>query len=169
MIKILFLALIVGSQVFVLSSCQNKNISKKNEMLAGIEELHRKDKEASKSQDFGALLSLWTDDGVLLLPGQAPIRGIEDLKQYMERHRETSQSYEILEYTHDFQEIQIIGEWAFEWGFYTASARIKETGKVFHERGKLFRVLKRQPDGTWKVARSIGHPDPIRENPKTES
>jgi ketosteroid isomerase-like protein len=63
--------------------------------LTAIQELHEKDIEASKARDFETLLSLWTEDGVLL-----------------------------------------------------------------EQKGKLLRVLKKQPDGSWKVARVIAHNDP---------
>ena len=41
-----------------------------SEALAAIRELHAKDIEASKARDFDMLLSLWTEDGVLLEPGK---------------------------------------------------------------------------------------------------
>jgi ketosteroid isomerase-like protein len=45
---------------------------KDNDALAAIQELHKKDIEASKARDFETLLSLWTEDGILLEPGKNP-------------------------------------------------------------------------------------------------
>ena len=40
------------------------------------------------------------------------------------------------------------------------SARREGSGKIIEQKGKLLRVLKKQPDGSWKVARVIAHNDP---------
>lgn len=45
------------------------NINKDTNALEAIRELHEKDIQASKARDFDTLLSLWTEDGVLLEPG----------------------------------------------------------------------------------------------------
>jgi ketosteroid isomerase-like protein len=34
------------------------------------------------------------------------------------------------------------------------------SGATIEQKGKLFRVLKKQKDGSWKVARVIAHNDP---------
>lgn len=53
--------------------CIYENMTEKDkEALAAIQELHEKDIEASKARDFETLLSLWTEDGVLLEPGKKP-------------------------------------------------------------------------------------------------
>ena len=124
-----------------------------------IEDLHMTDMKASLEQDFETLISLWTDDGVLILPNQEPVRGIEALRKMMEEQREESKAYAITEYVHDFQEVQIIGEWAFEWGTYRGTMVMKDGGKPVSETGKLMRVLKKHPGGAWKVARAIGIAD----------
>jgi uncharacterized protein (TIGR02246 family) len=82
--------------------------------LAAIQELHEKDIEASKARDFDTLLSLWTEDGVLLEPGKNPTIGIEAIKAYMEEQKEASKAYEIKKYEHRWEEIKVIGDWAFE-------------------------------------------------------
>ena len=53
---------------------------KDNDALDAIRELHEKDIEASKARDFDTLLSLWTEDGVLLEPGKKPVIGIDAIK-----------------------------------------------------------------------------------------
>ena len=127
--------------------------------LDKIEELHKTDMKASLEQDFETLISLWTDDGVLILPNQEPVRGIEALRKMMEEQREESKAYSITEYVHDFKEVKVIGEWAFEWGIYRGTMVMKDGGEPVSETGKLMRILKKQPDGNWKVSRAIGIAD----------
>jgi uncharacterized protein (TIGR02246 family) len=116
---------------------------KEKEALAAIQELHAKDIKASKARDFETLLSLWTEDGVLLEPGKKPTVGIDAIKAYMEGQKEVSKAYEIKKYEHRWEEIKVIG-----------------SGKTIEQRGKLLRVLKKQKDGSWKAARVIAHNDP---------
>jgi uncharacterized protein (TIGR02246 family) len=127
--------------------------------LAAIQELHEKDIEASKARDFDTLLSLWTEDGVLLEPGKNPTIGIEAIKAYMEEQKEASKAYEIKKYEHRWDEIKVVGDWAFEWGYFDAVAEMIATGEVIEQRGKLLRVLRKQKDGSWRVARVISHYD----------
>jgi len=133
--------------------------NKKDELTA-IRELHAKDINASKARDFDTLLSLWTEDGVLLEPGKQPTRGIDAIKSYMEEQKEAGKTYVIKKYEHRWEEIKVVGDWAFEWGFFDAVAEMIASCEVIEQRGKLFRVLQKQKDGSWKVARVIAHNDP---------
>ena len=128
--------------------------------LEAIRELHEKDIQASKARDFDTLLSLWTEDGVLLEPGKKPTIGIDAIKAYMDQQREVSKTYAITKYEHRWEEIEVIGDWAFEWGYFDAGAEMIGSGEVIAQRGKLLRLLRKQMDGTWKVARVIAHSDP---------
>ena len=126
---------------------------------AEIEELHRKDLESSWAGDFKTLLSLWTEDGVLLMPGMKPVIGKEAIEAYMDDQAAVSLTCRILEYEHSWQEIKVWGDWAFEWGFFSGKAEMVDSGEIVLQRGKLLRILNRQKDGSWKCARTIGHYD----------
>lgn len=133
---------------------------KDNDALDAIRELHEKDIGASKARDFDTLLSLWTEDGVLLEPGKKPLIGIDAIKAYMDRQKEVSRTYAIKKYEHRWEEIKVIGDWAFEWGYFDAEGEVTGTGELIAQRGKLLRLLQKQKDGSWKVARVIAHFDP---------
>lgn len=126
-----------------------------------IEEMHRKDIKASKSKDFKTLLSLWDENGVLLEPGKPPIIGKNAIKAYMDEQSKSSQTYTIKKYEHLWKEIKIIGDWAFEWGFFYGEAEIIASHEIIKQKGKIFRVLKKQKDSSWKAAKVIYHNDPI--------
>ncbi len=134
----------------------------KEDELKAIRELHAKDIKASKARDFETLLSLWTEDGVLLEPGKKPTVGINAIRTYMEEHKEASKAYKIKKYEHRWEEIKIVGDWAFEWGFFDAVAEMIASGEILEQRGKFLRVLRKQKDGSWKVARVIAHNDSER-------
>ncbi|MFC1502365.1 hypothetical protein ACFL6A_03030, partial [bacterium] len=54
-----------------------------------IEIMHATDMAAAKKMDIETLLSLWTDDGVLLQPGQEAIIGKEAIWNYMMEQAKT--------------------------------------------------------------------------------
>ena len=125
-----------------------------------IEELDEKDIAAYRTRDLANLMSLWTDDGVALPPGEDPIVGKGAIQAWIQGNLAQDRDYQITEYVHNFEEIEILGEWAFEWGTFSAAAEPLAGGSPVRTTGKLLRILKRQPDGTWRIARSIWNNDP---------
>lgn len=138
----------------------SKEISpEQRKVLTGIEDLHRRDIEASRTRDFETLLSLWTEDGVLLMPEMEPVVGKAALESYMDKQAAVSRTYTIREYEHSWQEIKIFDDWAFEWGNFSGEVEMVDSGEIVRQKGKLLRILKRQEDGSWKCARAMGHYD----------
>ncbi len=136
-----------------------KEIGRSARRLAEIEAFHTRDQAAAQAKDVNTLRGLWTDDCVLLPPGRLPIVGKEAVWSYIQEQYEELEGVEILEYRQEFQEVTLAGDWAFEWGVFKGAAQ--PAGEdVQYTRAKLFRVLQRQPDGTWRVSRSIWHDDP---------
>ncbi len=131
------------------------------EKLHKIEELHKTDREASLKGDFATLITLLTDDCVLLPPDSLPIAGKDDIQKYFDEQKELLCGIEIIEYRHDFKEIKILGDWAYEWGYFSNTAKPKGGEDRIKGSGKLFRILELQQDGSWKVSRSIWNIDTI--------
>jgi ketosteroid isomerase-like protein len=136
-----------------------KKAHSEQEKLAEIEKLHKTDREASLKGDFPTLITLLTDDCVLLPPDSAPIAGKNAIQKYFDAQKDLLLGIEITEYVHDFQEIKIFGKWAYEWGYFSNTARPAGGGDPIKGSGILFRILALQDDGSWKVARSIWNID----------
>ena len=125
--------------------------------LVKIKELDEKDIAASKAQDYECLLALWDPEGIAIPPDQDPVIGIEQIGIWLNQPDETE--YEVTRYEHHFEERKIIGDWAFEWGSYLSAAAPLDGSEPIEASGKLLRILKRQSDGEWKVARAIWNID----------
>jgi len=67
---------------------------------------------------------------------------------------------EVLEYVLDFEEVKFLGDYAFEWGTIRGATRPKSSGEIEYSTYKVMRILKKQPDGEWKVHRSIWNENP---------
>jgi ketosteroid isomerase-like protein len=68
---------------------------------------------------------------------------------------EATNTGQSLSYTPDIRDAQIAGDWAFEWGYFDASSTASAQAKPTSVRGKRLRIMRRQPDGSWKFARAM--------------
>ncbi|MYD71788.1 MAG: DUF4440 domain-containing protein [Acidobacteria bacterium] len=132
------------------------------EDLRAIEALNQHDVDAVLSGDFDALISQWTEDFVVITGG-AIVRGRDANATLTEGARATAHLLEPVEHDLDFEETIVAGDYAFQWGTVRSSSRAVETGEVYSSSGKLLRILQRQPDGSWKMHRTMTVPDASNE------
>lgn len=125
------------------------------EELRAIEELHEKDAHASLTGDFETLRSLMTDDAVVISPLGGVTRGAVELDASFKRMRKAMAEIDVLEYRFEIEEVKILGDFAFEWGAIQGAMREKGSDKVVKSTHRMMRILQKQPDGSWRVHRSI--------------
>src|SRR5438270_3789137 len=122
----------------------------------GIERLHQQDVEATLSGKADDLAKLWDNEAVRIQPGR-PVEIGKAVIYANDKRWEESGGSPTLCYKAEIKDLQIVGDWAFEWGYFS----YKETGQDKPMRGKVSRVMKRQPDGSWKFARVMGYPEKL--------
>jgi uncharacterized protein (TIGR02246 family) len=120
--------------------------------IDAIRDLERRDIQTSKANDLDALVSLWTDDGVLLQPGSAPVGGKDAIRTLLEDQKQQSAGTVTTEYAERWRELRIVGDYAFEWGEMSATIKFS-SGKLAHQQTNAIRVLRRDNGHLWKVAR----------------
>jgi ketosteroid isomerase-like protein len=124
--------------------------------LEEIEDLHRRDVAATKAEDFEALKSLMDEECLVFPPDGEPESG----KNYLDGIRALADGSEshsmILELTQDWEEIIVLGDFAYEQGVVRYSVSM-EDGSSFRETQRLMRILRRQRDGVWRVFRAMWH------------
>ncbi|MGA7318084.1 MAG: nuclear transport factor 2 family protein [Silvibacterium sp.] len=126
---------------------------------AGIERLHKDDITATIARDVDALTALLDDDAVLLQPGTPPIIGKAAFHDFMKQALAKSPSVKVVKYVPDIRDIQVTGNVAYEWGYFDAAQKSSDQQAPENLRAKLLRVMKRQPDGSWKFTRVMWLPD----------
>jgi uncharacterized protein (TIGR02246 family) len=134
-----------------------------------IAELQQQDIAANIAFDTEKLLTLCTDDVVLLPPDQPPIRGKDALRAYYEQARKQLGNTDILGYDENWDEVQMSGDIAVQWGTITERTRPATSDKEATTTVRAMRVLKRQEDGSWLIARAIWNnvpPAPAQTPPK---
>lgn len=111
-----------------------------------IERLHRQDVEATLSGKADDFAKLWDNEAVRLQPGNPAEIGQTVIYADDKREEANSNAGRTLCYQPEIRDLQIAGDWAFEWGYFS----YKESANAKPGRGKVLRVLKRQPDGSWR-------------------
>ena len=139
-------------------SCASKKDGSSADMEA-INALHQRDVEASRKWDVDTLASLWTDDIVTLSEGEPPLIGKAANRASVMRLRDESRDLQITDYNLSFNEVKIVGDWAFEWGTYSGTVKPVTGRESERTTGKVIRVLKKDSDGSWKIARAMYNSD----------
>ena len=106
---------------------------------------------AEKAGDLDAKMRLFTPDPVLMPPAQRPIIGQQAVRAW----HETAWKQNKYECTGTVDEVQASGESAFVRGTFSGVLTPTRGGAPKRESGKFLNVVRRQPDGSWKIARAI--------------
>jgi ketosteroid isomerase-like protein len=122
----------------------------------GIDRLHQQDVEATLTDKADELAKLWDSEAVRIQPGRPAEIGKGEIYANDKRWEAKPDRPRTLCYKSEIKDIQIAGDWAFEWGYFS----YQDSSDPKPMRGKVLRVMKRQPDGSWKFARVIAFNEP---------
>ena len=125
-----------------------------------IARLQERDIAANTALDLDDLVSLTTDDVVLLPPGRAPVVGHEALRKFYSELLNRAPDVQVLAYSENWEEVRIVGDFAFQWGTITERSKPTVTGAETSSAVHAMRMLARQPDGSWKIARAMWNTAP---------
>ena len=127
--------------------------------IEAINKLHQREMDASRKWDIDTLASLWTDDVVMLPAGEPALIGRDANRASITRLRDQTGGAQISDYILSFNEVKVTGDWAFEWGTYSGTLAPEGGGESLRATGKVIRVLKKDADGSWKIARAMYNSD----------
>ena len=125
------------------------------EIEAAIGEVREAYIAAQNAGDAAALAALFTDDAVLMPPNAPAVSGKEAIQSYLQSQNDQF-SFELAA---SQAEVAAAGDWAFSRGTHTVNLNPKAAGKAVEDSGKYLNILKRQPDGSWKIARHTWNSD----------
>lgn len=129
--------------------------ARETEDRAAIQRLQQRYIAAAMSLDIDALLSLWTDDGVLLAPQHPPVTGHAALRKFYQQQQNDLGNVEMLGYEEQWQEVRLLGDYAWQWGQIHARMRTGQSKAESSTVMNALRILRREENGAWKVARAI--------------
>ena len=157
---ILALGMYVGAQAKNPTSGQNV-VDPGAQDIAAIIALEQRDAAAANINDVETLVSLWTPDGVLLHPNQT--------RSWVFRLSANARSSETADGNDHNARLpgklegrRILGNEAYEWGEMSVTAKLPN-GQAETQRVLAIRILRRQPDGSWKFARASITPAALKD------
>ena len=86
-----------------------------------IERLHQQDVEATLSDKADELAKLWDSEAVRIQPGRAAEVGKPEIYANDKRWESKADRPKTLCYKSEIKDVQIAGDWAFEWGLFLIS------------------------------------------------
>jgi ketosteroid isomerase-like protein len=140
-----------------LMACQNRTLEQDR---AGIERLHQQDLAATFTDKADEHAKSWDNDAVRIQPGRPAEVGKAVIYANDKRWEASKGNYKLLCGHMEIQDVQIAGDWAYEWGYFSMKESSAE-GKVSTGQGKVLRVLHRQADGSWKFTRVMNFTDTL--------
>jgi len=103
------------------------------------------------ASDVAGLASLFTNDAVLMPPNQAAVTGNQAIESWFQ----TTFDQFTTEFTVASEELEVVGDWAFDWGAYMTALTPKAGGEATEDRGKYIVILRKQVDGSWRIVKNI--------------
>jgi len=134
---------------------KTRTVAAADEGRQEIEAFNKKFVDAHLNMDNAAVMRLWADDGVSLLPETAPIQGKPAIAKFMDDAVAKMPGYRMEKIDVDFQGLEVSGDWASEWAFEHQIVRPPDDRSVFDGHGKILLVLHREDGGNWRIKREM--------------
>ena len=143
--------------VFILASCAPAPEEPAAEApthtadLAALEAIAEKYEAAFSAGDADALVALHADDAIRMPPNAPPIIG----KEAIRASYQTDFNQFTAKITLSLEEVEFAGDWAFVRGASAVTLTPKAGGESIQDEGKYISIREKQPDGSWKIFRTI--------------
>ena len=120
-----------------------------------LQELHLK-------MDTPGIFALWADDGVDLMPEEAPLVGKKAIRAWVEDIVAKMPGYKVTKEEMEFHDIRVSGDWASEWGLEHQVVQPPDGKEPIKTWGKMALVLHRETNGEWKIKQEMWNAAPKR-------
>ena len=125
-----------------------------------IDAFNKRYVEMHLKMDTAGIFATWAEDGVSLMPGEAPLIGKKAIVAWVENILSQMPGYKVVKEEIDFHDIQISGDWASEWANEHQVVQPPDGKPVIDSRGKMALVLHREANGEWKVKQEMWNQAP---------
>jgi len=122
---------------------------------AEIEAFNRKLEDATRRMDNAAIVALWADDGISLLPSTNPIVGKAAIAAFIDSVTTQIKGAKMEKYELECFAIDVSGDIASEWCSEHQVVVMPGDKPPFNGRGKMLLVLRRGLDGKWRLQREM--------------
>jgi len=125
-----------------------------------IEAFNQKYIAAHLKMDNPMVSSFWSEDGVSLLPEMPPLVGKKAIDKFFDDAVKPLAGYHMKTMEIDFREIQLMGDWAYEWGLEHQVLQPPDGKPVIEGRGNILLILHKNAQGEWKIKQEMWNAAP---------
>jgi uncharacterized protein (TIGR02246 family) len=125
-----------------------------------IEAFNKRYVELHLKMDTPAILALWTENGVDLMPGSAPMMGRKTISDWVTNIVAKMPGYKVTKQEMEFHDIFVCGDWASEWATVHQEVQPPDGKPMIESYGKSALVLHREATGEWKVQQEMWNAAP---------
>jgi uncharacterized protein (TIGR02246 family) len=137
-----------------ITKAQNSSLQRDDEQA--IRKLVADWKGAIKNKDVPKLLTFITDDAVFLTSNTPPLKGKKAVESL---YRDIFARFNV-EQEFTTEEIEVNGDRAFTWGTDALTLIPVTGGNHIKLKGYGMTILRRRPDGSWRIMRGINNMTP---------
>jgi len=145
--------------VLALGACSDSRGPAESEVSASTFELGQMNRDfaaALNAKDARAAAALYTEDAVLIPPGEPMVRGRQAIEEYWRGAIESGGVREVSVETIDAGSSGSLG---YETGKFKLTATGPD-GNTVTETGRYVELLRREPDGTWRSTHGMWNAPP---------
>ena len=111
--------------------------------------------DAFNGEKIEAMAAILADDNISMAPNRPVMRGKDSARQFWREGLAIASSrFAVVP-----EELEIAGDVAVDQFHWTVDSTPRTGGNAIHDEGKCIWIWRRQPDGSWKVARAIWNSD----------
>ncbi len=129
-------------------------ISGPPEDISAIRQTATRMVEALERQDVDALMEGFSEDVVIIPQGEPILKGKAAVRVF---YRGQFEHYRLKAFGPSLDELVICGEWAFSRGTGASLVKSSENGRTVRAFNRGLEIWRKQPDGSWKIARAMGN------------
>ena len=122
---------------------------------AEVEAFNRKFEDATRRMDNAAVVALWADDGISLLPSTKPIVGKVAIAAFIDGVTAQIKGAKMEKFELECFAIDVSGDIASEWCSEHQVVLLPGGKPPFNGHGKMLLVLRRGLDGEWRLLREM--------------
>ena len=118
--------------------------------IASVKAFNQAYTKAQKTADVNAMASLWAPDAIMMPAGEPAVVGSRQIHAWLTRNQPDA-NVMISNDVSNWKDITVTGDYAFQWAQTFVNVRSRTADAGVHMSGTALQVLKKQPDGSWKL------------------
>jgi len=116
---------------------------------------NKKYREMHLNMDTQGIFSSWAEDGVDLMPGEAPIIGKKAIVAWVQGILATIPGHKVVTQDMEFHDIHVSCDWASEWATEHQVVQLANGKEPIETFGKMALILHREANGEWKIEQEM--------------